>query len=197
MVLYALPVYDENGVKQQILLQDGTLGYPHVIVEDELGNLVEIPNVPPEAPPVGQFPVLDENGDEVLIPFEILAATGPGPALRLLCYVGLRVTDRLRMVQLGDQSRVEFDLIDDAGPIDLTGALLLEGKFRRPDNSLLTITGTSSIPTGGTVPSRLTAQFDSGDVNGFGEWLMQAHVILANGREFHGEVRRVLVESNA
>lgn len=197
MVLYALPIYDENGAKKQLVLQDGTLGYPHAILQDESGNDVEFPNVPPEAPPTGKFPAYDENGNQVLITFDILQATGYGPAVYLKAYVGTKVTERFRMVQLDDESRVEFDLWDADGPIDLTNALTLELECQRADRSLLTKQATAEAgQIDPNVLSLLVAQFDDGDVQSFGDWLMQAHVVLANGREFRSQVRRVPVEPN-
>lgn len=193
MVQYALPVINDQGVKILVPLQNGTLGYPHVIMLDDLGNQVELPNVPPEAPPVGRFPVIDALGAvAALISFEVLNAVGNGPAVLLRAYLGSRITERWRMVQMNDQSRIEFELFDDKGPIDLTGALTLEVKCQRADHSFLTKAASSAEPTTG----KMSAQLDSGDVNGFGEWLMQAHVILAGGREFYSTLRRVNVEPN-
>lgn len=196
MTLYALPLLDENGATVLVPAQLGTLGYPHAVFLDELGAPIEIPNVPPEAPPVGKFPMLDELGAQILVPWVPIDAAGEGPVLLLTGYVGRRVSDRWRMVQLGDHSRIEFDLFDDAGPLDLTGAALLEVVCRRADRSTLTRTATAETPPGGTVPNRVVAQLTTGDVQSFGDWLMQAHVILAGGRELRSEVRRVPVLAN-
>lgn len=197
MVTYALPVLDENGAQILVPLTTDPLGYPHVFYLDENDQPVHVPNVPPEAPPVGKHPVFDENGVQIgLVAFVVVDATGEGPSVLLDAYLGRRVTDRWRMVQLGDHSRIEFELFDDNGPVDLTGAGVLEVICRRADRSVLTRTATSETPAGGTVPSRVVAQLTTGDVQSFGEWLMQARVVLAGGREFRSAVRRVMVEPN-
>lgn len=196
MTLYALPLRDENGDTVLVPAQFGSFGYPHAVWLDENGDPIEIPNVPPEAPPVGKFPMLDEFGAQILVPWVPIDASGEGPVLLLAAYVGRSVSDRWRMVQLGDHSRIEFDLFDDAGPLDLTGASLLEVVCRRADRSILTRTATAETPAGGTVPNRVVAQLTTGDVQSFGEWLMQAHVILPGGRELRSEVRRVPVQPN-
>ena len=196
MPTFGLPVFDELGVKRLVPLVDGSLGYPHVVVLDELGASIEIPNQPPEAPPVGRFPVLDESGAVHLVAFEVVDATGPGVRVRLTAYVGRRVTDRWRAMQLGDHSLLEFDLFDAAGPIDLTGATLLEVQCRRADQTTLTRPGVATTPAGATVPYRLECQLQAGDVQSIGDWLMNAHVILSGGREFRSEVRRVTVAAN-
>lgn len=196
MVVYVLAIDNGAGGTIQVPLVTAPLGYPHVQVDDGTGTLIDIPNVPPAAPPVGRFPVDDGQGGTLLIDFTVLQATGEGPGVSFLAYVGSRINDRWRMVQLGDHSLIQFDLFDDDGPIDLNNALLLEVDCRRADRTTLTKTGTSEIPPGGTVESRLVAQLDAGDVQSFGEWLMQAHVILSGGREFRSQVRRVPGEAN-
>lgn len=197
MVTYALPVLDVDGSTVILVpLTSDVLGYAHVFYLDENDEVVHVANVPPAPPPLGKHPTY-ENGQLIgLTAFVPVDASGEGPSLLLDAYVGRRVTERWRMVQLGDHSRIEFELYDDNGPVDLTGALLLEVVCRRADRSVLTRTASMEIPTGGTVPSRVVAQLDTGDVQSFGEWLMQAHVVLSGGHEFRSAVRRVVVEPN-
>lgn len=196
MPTYALPVFDESGVKVLVPLVDGSLGYPHVVVLDESGASVEIPNNPPEAPPVGMFPVFDELGVVHRIAFEVVSATGDGASVRIRAYVGRRVTERWRTMQIGDHTKIEFDLFDAAGPLDLTGTALLEVELRRADGTKITRAAVAVTPTGSTVPSRLECQLQAGDVQSIGDWLAQAHVVWSGGREFRSEVWRLQVAAN-
>jgi len=193
VVNFALGFLDETGATRQAIAQPTTLGYLSLIFLDEAGAPVETANSPGESPPDGESIWQDEFGNVFLVPYSVLGATGVGPLLSLPSFVGTTINKRWRMAQLGDTPLIGFPLRDANGPIDLTGALLLEGHFRRPDHSLLVKNGSAPDPING----QLEVQLDSGDVNGAGEWLMQAHVVLANGREFSGEVLRVKVELNA
>lgn len=67
---WVLAVDDESGTRREVALVDGTLGYPCLVVEDELGVEHEIPNFPEESPPVGELEVYDEGGTQRLIAFE-------------------------------------------------------------------------------------------------------------------------------
>lgn len=201
MPAFGLPILDEHGLRRHVRAADGGLGYEHVVVEDEDGGALALANVPAESPPAGEFPFLDEFGGEHLISYEVVDASGDGPALTLRCYIGSHVTARYRMIQIGDHSLVQFDIFDRdpegvERPVDLSTALVLEGKFRRADHSLITRPGIAATPSGSAVANRLAVQLEGGDVNGAGEWLMQARVVLADGREFHGQVRRVVVAAN-
>lgn len=194
MVSYALAVPNAQGGTTYYPLTLGTFGYPHLIVDG-----VEIANEPPESPPVGKLPVLAADGvTVVLVAFVVIDATGDGPLFVLESYLGTTINERWRKMQLNDQSRVGLSMRDANGPVDLTNAILLEVVCRRADRSTLTKAAQSAVApnSGVNYPSMVVAQFDDGDVQSYGEWTLQAHVILANGREFYGEVLRVEVKSN-
>jgi hypothetical protein len=73
---------------------------------------------------------------------------------------------------------------------------VLEVQCRRADLSTLTRTAVATTPTGGAFPSRVECQLQPGDVQSAGDWLIQARVVLAGGREFKSDVRRVIVAAN-
>lgn len=196
MPTYGLPVRRANGAKVRVRALDGGLGYEHLRIRDAEGVQWNIASVPAQSPPVGKFPITDASAGEWLLAFEVIAATGDGPALLFRAWMSTRITERTKAMQLGDQPRLVFDMFDDLGPLDLANAQLLEVVCRRADKSEITKPGTASTPSGGAVANRLTAQLDVDEVNSAGDWLIQSHAILEDGREFWSTIRRVAVLHN-
>lgn len=188
MPTYVLALRDELGLRVELELEDGTLGYPHAVFRDELGGLVEIANDPPQAPPVGRFPYLRADGSQAWIDFEPaggIVTDGPvvvlaGPITRTVDF------DRRRtlMAQIGDTLRVAIDLRDDLTVPSLAGATL-EIILRRGDGSALVRNATESL----TVPARVECQLQAGDVQSAGTWAAQAHVVFADATEFRSRPR--------
>lgn len=73
---YILPVYDTNGTMQEVELSTLSGGYTGVAVLDTSGTSHEIDSDPAQNPPDGEFPVLDTNGTQHLIAFQLAEATG-------------------------------------------------------------------------------------------------------------------------
>lgn len=194
MPTYVLAVRDENGLRVEIPLEDGTLGYPHVVLFDENGASVEIENDPPEAPPVGRFPYLDEFDVLRFIDFEPAGGSVvDGPLVLLLAPITrtLDFSRRTNMAQLGDTLLVALDLRDDLTVPNLTGTTL-ELVFRRGDGSALVRSASESL----TVPGRVQAQLQAGDVQSAGDWAVQARVVFPNATEFRSRPRSFQVLHN-
>ena len=194
MPTYVLAFLDQTGARVEIPLSNGTLGYPHVVQVDENGATVEIPNDPPEAPPIGRFPYRAENGTILFLDFEPaggIVLDGPlvllaGPINRALDF-----DQRITVAQLGDTPLVAIDLRDDLTVPSLAGATL-EIVFRRGDGSALVRNATESS----TVPARVQVQLQIGDVQSAGTWAAQAHVVFADGSEFRSRPRSFEVLHN-
>lgn len=195
---YVLPITLEDGTPVEVPLQLGTLGYPHVILRDEDGNVVEIPNDPPEAPPTGRFRILLEDGSETWLDFAPGGAiiTG-GPLVLLTSRISTTVDFERAMpptLQLGDAAVLAIQL-QGLQPGDLTGATL-EIVLRRGDGSAL-VKGASEDPS---TANRVLTQLQAADVQSAGEWVAQAKVVLASGAAFKStpkvfEVKHNLPES--
>lgn len=194
MVTYVFAYTDETGTRREVPLEDGTLGYPHLVYEDQDGNLVEIPNEPPEAPPVGRFPYLRQDGSAGFVEFEPAGGTvtdGPVVLLRGPITRTIDFSRRLNLAQLGDTLRVAIDLRDDVSVPDLTGATL-EIILKRADGSALVRNATESL----TVPARVECQLQAGDVQSAGPWSAQAHVTYVGGDEYRSRPRGFTVLHN-
>lgn len=195
MVTYVLAVTLENGTRVEVPLQDGTLGYPHLVVELEDGSTVEIANDPPLAPPAGRLPYLREDGTQAWIEFEPAGGIVTGGPVVVLAGRLTRTIDFDRrtqpMAQVGDHLVVAIDLRDDLDVPNLAGATL-EIILRRGDGSALVRNATED----GTVPGRIRAQLQAGDVQSAGVWAAQARVVFADATEFRSRPRSFEVLHN-
>lgn len=73
---YILPAYDEDGQLQEVELDTIGSGYTGLAVFDETGAEHEIASDPASSPPTGELPVIDENGTQHLIAFQLAGIDG-------------------------------------------------------------------------------------------------------------------------
>lgn len=172
-------------------LEDGTLGYPHVIIrDDETAQDLEIANVPPEAPPVGEFPVYNSAGVLLYtVPFAVLNVdTGPPLVLRAFAHSLIDFSRRLSVGQYGDSLTVRLKFLppNSTSPApDLTGASVLQLVFQRPDRTALVATATLVAGTTDTVEYTL----QPGESDSAGQWEAQGYAVLASGAPLHSQVQ--------
>jgi hypothetical protein len=191
---YVLPFLDENGLRQELPLDDLSLGYQHAVYLDELDVEQELASDPPEDPPVGRFPYLDENDVLAFLDFEASGGTVTDGPMVLLAGPITRTLDFARrtiIAQIGDTPLVAIDLRDDLNTPTLAGATL-EIILRRGDGSALVRNATEDPQT----PGRVLAQLQPGDVQSAGTWVGQAHVVFPDATEFRSRPRHFEVLHN-
>lgn len=97
-------------------------------------------------------------------------------------------------IQLNDTGTlIELQLLDDNTPINLTGATVLQIKFKKPDG--VTITKTATI-TGSGADGLMGYVSEANFFNLPGTWLAQAIVTLSGGWSGRSAVTRFSVVDN-
>lgn len=194
MVVYVLAVY-EGATREELALVDDPFGYPHVRLEPSPGVFVDVENVPPEAPPVGRFPVYEEDGTALagLVDFEPEGGVVTDGVLiefdaGLSTFVDLAAPGRY-VVQLSDTPKIGLRIVENGAPVDVSTATLKEMIFRRADGSaLVRAAAFTTAGAQGGVDGRVHAQMQLGDLQAAGLWRVQARAVMPGGGEYHSRV---------
>lgn len=96
-------------------------------------------------------------------------------------------------LHVGDQGVLFiFEIVDEAGAVDLSTASTVSVFFQRPDKTLLEVPGTVTDAINGVVSYTCQA----GDFNQAGRWKTQVVILFSNGYVKHSDIGTLTVLPN-